>query len=348
MKKIFTLAVVLLGVLALSGCSSATDATIELTGLTENESIATMSYLSSGFLNFTEPTVDPVASGSIFLADDEDLVIEEELEEVNQYMEQLKVFMQEGTDNFGRVTETESDLPEYEFKLEFVVQGEVYVIYYNVDAETGDYTGIIIINEVTYELEAAIVEEELEADLDEDELDTDDLDADLDEDEDAELKQKFRLTARNGEDFVTITYKKEIEEGETTLKFSMYEYKNAVEREMEMKISHEDNEMKIKIEQDGNEFTFKRNVEDGETVYKLKYKVRETEGEVKIIETEDEFGEFHYQYQVKEQNKNRNFDMDEPGHHDDDDDEDSQNQNENEHQNGLDEENTEEETDEVL
>ena len=71
-------------------------------------------------------------------------------------------------------------------------------------------------------------------------------------------------------------------------------------------------------------------------------------GEVKIIETEDEFGEFHYQYQVKEQNKNRNFDMDEPGHHDDDDDEDSQNQNENEHQNGLDEENTEEETDEVL
>ena len=52
---------------------------------------------------------------------------------------------------------------EYEFKLEFVVQGEVYVIYYNVDAETGDYTGIIIINEVTYELEAAIVEEEFEA-----------------------------------------------------------------------------------------------------------------------------------------------------------------------------------------
>mgnify|MGYP000888345298 CR=1 FL=1 len=87
---------------------------------------------------------------------------------------------------------------------------------------------------------------DLDADLDEDELDTDDLDANLDEeDEDAELQQKFRLTARNGEDFVTITYKKEIEEGETTLKFSMYEYKNAVEREMEMKISHEQDTLRM-------------------------------------------------------------------------------------------------------
>lgn len=327
MKKILTLAVLLMGVFTLVGCSSTMDVPNELTGLTENESIATMSYLSSGLLNFSDPVVEPVASGSIFLADEEKLVIEDDLEEVNQYMEQLKVFMHEGTDNFGKVTETESDLPEYEFKLEFVVQGEVYVIYYNVDAETGDYSGVIIINDVTYELEAAIVEEEQNPE-DTEPSNTEEEPKQEENKETAELKHKFRLTARNGEDFVSITYKKEIEEGETTLKFHMYEYKNEIERELQMKITHEENEMKIKIESEGKEFTFKRNVEEGETVYKLKYKIGETKGEVKIIETEDEFGELHYRYQVREQEKNKNFDLDEPRHRDD------VPKNKNEHKNG--------------
>lgn len=327
MKKAIAIVLLLVGAITLTSCTTDEAEVNVLEGLSERESIATMAYLSTGLLNFSEPIVAD-ATSIMFLTDTEELEIDEEMDEVNQYMEQLRVFLDEGSNNFGNVVELESDDEAYGFMIEFTVRGELYVVYYNVDEVTGEYTGIIIIGDVTYELEVGLVEDVLDGK------------EPNDEQEGEELKTQLRLTARNGEDHVTIEYKKEMEEDETTLKFSMHEYKNNIARELEMKISHEENEMKIEVKENGNEFSFKKEVEDGEIVYKLKYKVGETEGEVKIQERLDENGEYKYQYQIKEQNKNKNVEMEKPDCEDDEDDEfEHDNDNEHNEENGYDNDN---------
>lgn len=321
MKKLITL-ILLLGVGLLSGCSTESANDLAINGLTEQESIATIAYLSSGLLNFSAPVeenIDPLRN----LTDSEPFEIEEEIDEVNQYMEQLKVFMEEGTENFGKVEEVASDNPLYDFRISFVVQGTPYIVYYNIDELTNEYTGIIVLDGVSYELEASLIDED---------IDNDDEEHDEIEDE-TEIKTELRLTARNSEDYVTITYKKEIEEDESSLKFNMYVYKNKVERQLEMKISHEENEMKIQLNENGNEFTFKKEVESGETTYKLKYKLGDTEGEVKIQEMEDENGTLTYKYQIKEKGLEKEIDLDKPGH---------ENDHENEKENDNDNENDDE------
>ena len=127
------------------------------------------------------------------------------------------------------------------------------------------------------------------------------------------------LTAYNGDNFVQVTYKIEVEDDETETKFTLVSYIDGIEKEVFMKISVEEDEYKITIEEEGNEFTFKREVEDEETTYKLKYKVNGVEGEIKIIETVNDLGETVYEYKIKEGDVAKDVEKDEPGHHSDDD-----------------------------
>lgn len=312
MKKLITLTILLIASFTLSACNTdgdddRKDASIPL-GYTETESIATLSYLSGGFLSFTE--VDAYQDSEFTLLangsqNGNKPIFEDELTEVNEYLEQLKVFMDNGSDSLASVNDVTSDDENYENKLEFTVNEEVFQIYYNV-LETGDYEGYMIIGDVTYGLEVEVDPEVVSLEPMSDEEVEDDTEVDQEEEveEEADLEEDtveiIRLTAYNGDDFVEITYVKETTEEETELKFYMLESKAGVEREVLLKFSYEEDEFKVTIKTDGEEYTFKTETEENATVYMLRYRIGDTKGFVKIIEVINEQGETVYHYQIKE------------------------------------------------
>ena len=371
MKKALVLLVTLSFVFTLSACTSADLNKIEdflnTEALSSRESLATLSYLSGSLIDLdtTDPVVGLVPT---LLADDgeEETEIEGELDIVNEYMDMLQDFMDNGTDSFGSAVESLSDNPLYALMITFNVNEEVYTIYYNIDPVTLEISGILLMGDVEYEIvvtNSLSDNDDLDEDDDDDEdpdVDTDDEDPDVDtddedpdadteeddEDEDndseegnqEETEQKMVLTAYNGDNFVQVTYKIETDDEETETKFTLVSYIDGVEKEVFMKISIEEDEYKITIEEEGNEFTFKREVEDdGEITYKLKYKVNGVEGEIKITESINDLGETIYEYKIKEGDLEVDTERDEPDHHSDDEDDDDDND---------DEENEDEEEDE--
>lgn len=151
MKKLLTFIIALAATLTLAACGSGTEQDIVADNLSSEESLATLSYLSAGFLDFSTPTT--VQSGLVFLNDEDTTVIEEELDEVNLYFDRLKGMIDNGVESFGSVTEEPSDNELYEFKLTFTVNEEVYLIYYNLDEVTGEMTGIIVVGDQEYTFE---------------------------------------------------------------------------------------------------------------------------------------------------------------------------------------------------
>lgn len=339
MKKALILIVTLGFVFTLSACTSADlDNLLNNETLSSKESIATLAYLSGSLIDLdTADAVVGIAPTRLADTDEEETEIEGELDIVNEYMDRLQEFMDNGTDSFGSAVEAVSDNPLYALMLSFTVNEEVYSIYYNVDPVTLEISGMLLIGDVEYIIEVSNSLEDSD-DLDEDDDDEDDLDNedeeqddDLDtDDDDDESEQKMVLTAYNGTNYVQVTYKVETDDEETETKFKLVSYIDGVEKEVFMKISIEEDEYKITIEEEGNEFTFKREVEDGETTYKLKYKVNGVEGEIKIIESVNELGETVYEYKIKEGDVSKDVEKDEPGRHSDDDDEDEEEQEEEE------------------
>ena len=345
MKKILLLALTLTLTLFISAC---TNEQIEgLLALSSEESLASLSYLSTGILDVK--TDEPVAFtpkrlSTINNNDEESTEIETEIDDVNIYMDKLKAFIDNGPDAFGQIVEEVSDRVEYANMQLITVGEDEYILYYNVDVLTSEITGLFVIGSVEYEITATnsledsdeIGEEndddddnsdELDTDDDDDEFETEDESDDFDEEEN---EQKMVLVATNGEDTITITYKLETEEDDTTQKFEIEKNIAGVESELEIKISVEEDEYKLTIKEDENEYSFKREVEDdGEVVYKLKYEVNGVKGEVKITETVNELGEVVYTYKIKENNKDKEVELDEPDSDGfDDDDEDDEEENE--------------------
>ena len=325
MKKILVLVVGLLSVITLTACDESLDNIIdEASTLSSEEGIATLSYLSTGFLDFS--TTEPVASNVLFLSDEETTVIEEELDEVNVYIDRLKGFIDNGVETFGNVTEDVSDNELYDYKITFTVNEEVYVIYYNIDPETLEVSGIIVLGDIEYEFEVVDhinnyemhqeKHEEKEENKGDDTANQNGKSTESSNEEDPEdtntdgeesnTEEKMTLIARSGDDVITIIYKTEIEEDESTTKFFMEQTLNGVTKQIELKISVEEDEYKVDVVDGENEFTFKREVEEEGTVYKLKYKVDGIEGTVKIIETTDDLGENIYEYVISESGKNKN------------------------------------------
>ncbi len=128
MKKIFLFLLVITASLTLSGCADAKNIeTIEdlTVDLGSEESLATLSYLSTGFLDFENAS--PVASNVVFLSntdDEPETVIEGELDDVNIYIDRLKALMDNGLESFGSVLDEVSDNDLYDFKLTFTVNEE--------------------------------------------------------------------------------------------------------------------------------------------------------------------------------------------------------------------------------
>ena len=356
MKKAFIAAFAFLTIFTLSACGGTSDIDNEpeVNPLSSEESLATLSYLSSGFL---DSSTDPVVGTFAFLVDEETTEIEDELDEVNVYFDRLKGLIDNGVESFGSVTEELSDNELYEYKLTFTVNEEVYVIYYNLDDVTGEMTGIIVIGDVEYEFEVVdnmreyrYQEEEKNEqkeenenasdnankqgqDDEDDELDTEDddeLDDELDdevddEEDDEEFETKMMLIAHNGDDYIKIMYKTEIEGDEVETKFDMEQSIAGVVKNISLKISMEEDEYKVRIFDGENTYTFKQETEDdGVIEYKLEYEVDGVRGFVLITETTDEFGEVVYEYKIQEAGRNRNVERERPHYDFDDDDEDEQ------------------------
>lgn len=349
MKKYTSFILILLSIFALSACNFAS---VNLTELSSKDSMAVLSYLSSGFIDegFSQTTM---STGLVTIADTETTEIENELEEVNLYVDKLKALIDGGLANFGNVEETVSDNPLYQFMITFTIDTQVFNMYYNVDPVTTEISGILVIDSVEYEF---VVESTLEDsddlyddDDDDDEMEDDDDDEYEDEEEyedddevttttednvdgetsatpdetasnglirlsDSEdFEEKMVFTAYNGEDFVKVEYKVENEE----TKLEMTSHINGITKELSLKIEQEDDELKIEIEDGENSYTFKHETEDGQNEYKLEYEVNGVEGEVKVYETQNELGETVYVYEIEEEGHHKEVEHEDPDNDDD-------------------------------
>lgn len=349
MKKILFIGLTIILGLTLAGCGE-TQSNNELltSNISSEESLATLSYLSTGFLDFNNQEV--VVSHMSFLSDvdgeAEPTVIEGELDEVNIYIDRLKGLIDNGVEGFGSITEDDSENELYMYKLTFTVNEEEYIIHYNIDETTGEMTGIIMIGDVEYEFEVLDNMKEYEynheeknenkgksndngkSSDDDDEVEIEESEDEQEEpDEVDEVETKMVLVATNGLDTIKITYKTEVEENESTIKFYVEKTIDGVEEKITLKISEEEGETKVKITDGEDEYSFKREVEDEGVVYMLQYEVDGVRGMVKITEVVDEEGNIVYDYFIQEAGREKHTEKQEPKSHGfDDDDEDEEDQ----------------------
>lgn len=322
MKRLFALFVAALAMVTLSACTN--DTTTMYDTLSSESAIASLSYLSAGFLHNQES--QPTASALQFLAETDETEIEGELDDVNIYLDKLRAFIEGGADGFGSVQTEPSDRAEFAFKMVINVQDDVYVLYYNIDPITMEIDGLFVIDGVEYVIEGTNNlddRDDFADDDDEDDIDDEDEDEmDEDEDEDEEFEQEMTLVATNGADVITITYEAERDATENTVEFYIVQVIGGVESEIEIEISEEADEYSIEIRDNDNEYEFSREVEDGETVYVLEYEVDGVEGEVTIYVSTNELGETVYTYEIEEEGKeSRSVDRKDPDDDDDDDEE---------------------------
>ena len=253
-----------------------------------SEKLAEISYISSSFIGSTITVSNPIFQ---FLADTDETEFETENDTINLYFDTLRVFL---NDDFSSlVTYEELVDQEYDYLITFDVNEHPYEFYISLDGET--ITGILMINQVTYNLTGSLVIEDDET--------------------------TFVLRAINGADFVNIEYKTESED-EVNTKYTVQSRINNVEKEQEITVSHEENEQKVEIHDGDNEYTLKQELEDGVVQYKLEYKINDTDGEAIIIETTGNDGVTTYSYQIKEGDIEKDIEKGKPQYNFDDDDDD--------------------------
>ena len=345
MKKLLAvIAIAILGI-GISACS--VNETNQI--LTSEQSLVSMAYLSTSLLSMNDNSSSNALSNTL---SDDQFEVDGELETVNEYLEMLKAFMENGAGDFASITEMDSDREMYTYMINISVMDQKFVLYYNIDQETNEISGIFVIGEEEYVIEVYDNLEDDDDDLDvedDDDLYEEDEEDEEDEDEGEEKddmsfnlltesteepttefdstsgatvnesndsERKMVLIARNGDNYIEMTYKVENEEDETETKFEMESFINGVENEIVIKIENEKDEYKVEIEDGDNYYEFKKEFEDEGIEYKLEYQVNGVEGEIKITETTDEFGETVYIYEIDEEGKYKEVEID-----DDDDEE---------------------------
>ena len=295
MKKL--LGIIFLGLAAIT--FTACTVTPAQEKLSSEESLASMAYLSANFLNLAG---DSTASGLAVTLSDDDLEVEQELESINEYLELLKVFMENGATDFAAIEETASDRAEYTYMINITVVEEVYVLYYNVNAETSVISGIFVINGEEYTIQAYNnLEDKAEfEDDDDDDLYEDDDDEDDEDDEDLDDLSFKNLSEVTTESATTEEPTTEIDgssgvttevaagnddekekmvliatNGENTIKMT---YKTETEDdevetkfEMETMINGIEKEISIEIKVENKEY--KVEVEDGDNSYEFKREI---------------------------------------------------------------------------
>lgn len=349
MKKLFVAILALVGIFTLAACN--TQGTVNEV-LASNKDIYAFSAISSTSLLTQDQTAQPM---SMQLVDAEETLIEQEVEDINKYLNMMEQFL---GDNGGFSIETvESDRVEYANKVVFTsvdLLGNqiVHTLYFN-EVILTEENDVDDLSEYTTEEPEEEDETEVE-DEEENEVEDEEEIEDEDEFEDQETKIDGILIM-NGTEY-TITGKKEIEENEEKIEIkSFIDEKNYVKvvskvegderkynyevvtdgvvvNSSKVKIEEEDNESKFVLEyvdgQTSGKFEFKRELDDNEDIIKIKYEINngtETEaGEAKILVITDPLtGDTTYQYKVKTDD-NEEVEIEEEREDDEDEEEDDE------------------------
>lgn len=342
MKKLLVPVFVSMVGLSATGCSLF-QPTIEnsLTTLSSEQSLATLSYLSGGFLSLesqSPTTVLAAPYGSLLTSsvggvDDESAgdpttVAGDNIDTISAYLDRFETFIENGTDSLASVSVTVSDNPVYAHMLSFVINEENYVLYYNTPDGGVNLEGIMIVDDIEYAFTAVNELEDKDELDDDDDDDNDDDENKIEEEDDAEdlavrvdttsgeSESKMEFVAINGDDYIEMTYKTEIDGDESEVKIEMVKSIAGVVSEVEMKISQEDDEFKVEV-QDGSDYIeFKRELDDDEFKFKLEYTLDGVSGEIKAKQVTDELGNVTYQYKIDEDGEIEEIE-DEPEHDDD-------------------------------
>jgi len=326
-----------LSVFVLAGCQSE-NITISNPTFESSEEVYAFSALSATSLLHQE--VSSVTYGNLSyqdtslkfstLADEETLAVEDEMDELNKYLNIMEKFL--GNNNGLGVSVVASDTVDYETKMVFVTRN-------------------LLSEEVTYEVyynETTLVDEDedLEDEADEEEEEEEEIETQLEgmmivdgvqytlvgtreyEDGEEEITMKAYLDDNN---YVKVKY--ELEEEERKFKFEV-KIDGVVTSRTEVQVEEEDDETKIELEFiEGNAegyYEFKLETEDGVQQIKIEYEVTDEfgnteEGEIKVCVIVDEItGETTYEYEVKSDDDDevRKYEKDRDEDDDDDDDED--------------------------
>ena len=306
MKKIILIVTLLLVTISLSACET-TEMEEPDVVVDNGEVLGILSYISTSFLY--EKTNEDVAINADFTTIDFNLYdklvkpeteqeIELDLDQVNIYVDKLKSFIENGTDGFGTIESKDSDNPEYEFMITITVEEDVYVLYYSIDEETNEISGVFINdgNEYMISAENSILYEKEFDEMSEEE------------------KQSLILMARDGQNTIMIEYEIKEEENETKQTFRMISYIEGIVDEFEIEIKVEDMEYVLTITSNGDEFIFKMDDEedDEDFNYKLDYVVNEIKGKVRVLVKQNEDGDTVYVYRVQEGNVKVYIEMEDP------------------------------------
>lgn len=311
--------------------------------LASNEDIYLFSAVSSTSLLPTNSTPTQV---SMKLSDTDETLVENEVEDINKYLQMMEQFLGE---NNGLSTEiVESDRAEYQNKVVFTTvdllgNQIVYVLYYNEEILTED-------NDIDNP------EEVITTDMTTEENEEEDV-SESTEKEEISDNQETRISGiliMNGNEYQVLG-KKEIEEDESKIKMisylddnnyvtvvskvedneRKYQYEvvtdGVVTMKSKVKFEEEDNETKFVLDYTDGDlsgfFEFKREIEDDKDIIKIKYEINQgsesESGEVKILVVTDPItGDTTYQYVIKaEGHQEKEINHDRRDKHDDEDDE---------------------------
>lgn len=286
MKKILTLVTLIVLSISLTSCFDGSEE-VEVKELNGEESLASLSYISAGFLDSKVQATENL-SAMRKVNENTDMVIDGEMEQVNIYMDRLKTFINNGTDDFSDIGDITSDREEYANKMEFGVSDETYKMYYNSDESTGEIVGIYIIGDVEYDITGLYTL--------------------LDNDGTDDANYEMELVAVNGTDEVKVVYNS----SDTVTKYIIEENIDGALKSIELKITTSEGAYKVNVNEDGDVYTFKQSTEDENTNYKLEYDVDGVKGFVMILEKTDDAGELVYTYKIHENGKNKTVEKGKP------------------------------------
>ncbi len=193
MKKLLLLFLLGLSAIGFAGCNNVS---VTPETLSSKDSLATLAYLSGNFLDmsFTQEnqTVSYRLLSDITTELEDETEVEDELDEINQYVDLLKAFMENGATDFASITDEVSDRLEYDNKISITVDEDVYVLYYSI-SNTNQITGIFVIGDQEYQIQASNYLEDSDEFEQDDDFDDDDEEfdnEDEDEDEDDEFNDE--------------------------------------------------------------------------------------------------------------------------------------------------------------
>ncbi|MCK4552406.1 MAG: hypothetical protein KAU02_05750, partial [Tenericutes bacterium] len=138
---------------------------------------------------------------------------------------------------------------------------------------------------------------------------------------DIENNFSLKLKAESGNDYIEIEYQTETKE-ETEKQFEIKQDINGVYIEREIQIKYEDDSVKVEMNDGNGEYKLEQFSSGAESVYYLEYNINDSEGEVFITESIDEFDNTQYHYDITEDGIEQQFDLDDPDDHDEEDEED--------------------------